>query len=184
MTTHPLPGYTELNEALGTAQSGYQASQVHGLLCGLLCGNPETHPEWERLVLGTKKSQTIHRLLQTMYEISAKQLHEFSFEFHLLLPSDDQDIHTRTEALGLWCQGFLTGLKLTQISLIEREPSELTDTLNDIIEVAQINYEDAEETEENEGAYVELAEYVRLAILMIYQELRQEPQSEANDKND
>ena len=184
MTTTPLPSYAELNEALSTAQSGYQASQVHGLLCGLLCGNPETHPEWERLVLGPKKSKLVHALLQSMYEVSAKQLQEFSFEFHLLLPDDDQDIHVRTEALGLWCQGFLTGLKLTQIAIANREPGEVTDALNDIIEIAKINYEDTEENDDNEGAYLELMEYVRLAVLMIYQELRQEPRSKANDKND
>ena len=150
MTTSLLPSYTELNTALSTAQSGYQASQVHGLLCGLLCGNPNTHPKWESLILGSKKNKRIQELLQNMFEISTAQLREFSFEFHLLLPTDDQDIHARTEALGLWCQGFLTGLKITQTPIVNRDPNEITDALNDIIEIAQINHEETEENNENE----------------------------------
>lgn len=171
MTTS-LPSYIELNQVLVDAHSGHQPAQVHGLLCGLLCRNSDLPPNWEELVLGKHKNNHAHEVLKQLYQTSVKELGEFSFDFQLLLPLDDQDLGARTEALGLWCQGFLTGLKLVQIPITGRDPGEVTDTLNDIIEIAQINYEDTEDNDDNESAYLELAEYVRLAILMVYQELR------------
>jgi len=181
---HPLPTYTELQEALSKAKSNFDAAQVHGLLCGILCGNPGVNKNWQELIQGPKPNKNLHELLQQLYKISAQQLGEFSFEFQLLLPDeDDQEIPQRTESLGLWCQGFLTGLKMSNIEIVDREPSEVTDALNDIIEIAQVSYEQTQTDEESEAAYLEIMEYVRLAVLMIYQELRETTHKERkNDK--
>ena len=167
--------YAQLQRTLSTTQSSFQAAQVHGLLCGLLCGDEQVAPPFDEFILSKKKNSSAQQALQKLYKKSAKQLSEFSFGFQLLLPTDKQDLRLRSEALGLWCQGFLTGLKLTHIPVTQRAPSDITDALNDIIEIAQISFEATDESEENEHAYVELVEYVRLAILMIYQELRNAP---------
>lgn len=173
MNAATLPTYAELDEELQKTQSTFQAAQVHGLVCGLLAGDPGTEPAWEQLVLGPKKSKTIHALLTTLYNYSKKELHEFSFDFKLFLPDDEENISKRAEALGLWCQGFLSGLKLANVPLQDRPAGEVTEAINDIVEIAQINYENAESDEENEAAYLELSEYVRLAAIMIFQDLRE-----------
>lgn len=174
MTTTPsLPSYTEVANALKKTPANFDAAQVHGLMCGLICatsGQAETH--WEKLLFGSSKSQKAKEILQELYENSYHQMSEFSFEFSLLLPDDNEDINQRAEALGLWCQGFITGLEQCKVPIQNRVPDEVTEALNDIIEISQVNYGDIASTDDDETAYFELVEYVRLAALMIFQELK------------
>jgi uncharacterized protein len=168
-----LLNYTELNNVLSHTTLKLHPSQVHGLICGILCGNPKRSTAWEALIAGNKETAKTHEVLQALYERSAQQLGDFLFEFQLLMPDDQESLPVRAEALTLWCQGFLTGLKLAQIQIVDREPSEMTEAINDIIEIAKMNYEEVVASDEDEAAYVELIEYVRMAIILIYQDLRE-----------
>ena len=49
------------------------------------------------------------------------------------------------------------------------------DAINDITEIAQVSFGDIKADDTAETDYCELVEYVRLAILMIYQELNTPP---------
>lgn len=168
-----LPNFTELSLALSKTALKLHPSQVHGLICGILSGNPTNMAAWEELVTGGEETPKTHELLQELYDLSAKQLGEFLFEFQLVLPDDAQDLPSRAEALTLWCQGYLTGLKMAQVKIVEREPSEITEAINDLIEIAKMNFEEVIASEEDEAAYIELVEYVRMAIILIYQDLRE-----------
>lgn len=169
-----LPNYAEVTKALSATTLKLHASQVHGLICGVLCGNPNNTAAWEDLVTGDTDGSKKHDVLQNLYDQTAKQLGDFLFDFQLVIPPDSDELPLRAEALTLWCQGFLTGLKLSEVQIIDREPGELTEALNDLIEIAKMNYEEVVASEEDEAAYVELIEYVRMAVIFIYQELREE----------
>ena len=168
-----LPKYVDLERALSKTALKLHPSQVHGLICGLFAGNPDSTAAWEELVTGGKETGKTHELLQALYDESTKELREFLFEFELVLPADSQELAVRAEALTLWCQGFLTGLKLAQVQIVDREPSEMTEAINDLIEIAKMNYENVVDSEEDEVAYTELVEYVRMAVILIYQDLRE-----------
>jgi uncharacterized protein len=172
MKLSSLPKYTELNKALSKTTLKLHPSQVHGIMCGIFCGSPQ-NTAWEELITGGKEPGKTHELLQKLYDVSAKQLKDFLFDFQLVLPPDSEDLPKRAEALSLWCQGFLTGLKLAHVPIVERTPSEMTEAINDLIEIAKMNYEDVVASEEDEVAYVELVEYVRMAIILIYQDQRE-----------
>jgi uncharacterized protein len=167
-----MPNYRELDQALSKTPLKLHPSQVHGLICGILCGNPDSNAAWEELVTGDKETGKTHDLLQSLFNYSAHQLDEFLFEFELVLPPDSEDLRARAEALTLWCQGHLTGLKLSQVQIVDRGPGEMTEAINDLIEIAKMNYEEVVASEEDEAAYVELIEYVRMAIILIYQDIR------------
>ena len=175
-----LPNYTKLQQALSKTTLKLHPSQVHGLICGVLCGNPKSTTAWEELITGGKEPAKAHDVLQELYEMSATQLGDFLFEFQLLLPVDSDGLPARAEALTLWCQGFLTGLKLAQIQIVGREPGEMTEAINDLIEIAKMNYEEVVASEDDEAAYVELIEYVRMAAILIYQELREAEAQKSN----
>jgi uncharacterized protein YgfB (UPF0149 family) len=174
MKQQSMPTYRELNQALSKTTLKFHPSQVHGLICGILCGNPKSSAAWEELVTGGEDSAKTHTILQGLFDASGKQLDEFLFEFQLVLPPDADDLPARAEALTLWCQGFLTGLKLAQVQIIDREPGEMTEAINDLIEIAKMNYEEVVASEEDEAAYIELVEYVRMAVILIYQDMREE----------
>lgn len=179
-----LPTYHELHVALNQTALKLHASQVHGLVCGILCGHPSHTSAWGELVTGggEEKSTTTHELLQALYDATAKQLDEMLFELQLLLPADSEPLPLRAEALTLWCQGFLTGLKLAKIKISGREASDTTEAINDMIEIAKMNYEDVVDSEEDEVAYVELVEFVRMAAILIYQDSHDE--HSANNEDD
>lgn len=178
-----MPTYTELTSALNKTALKLHGSQVHGLISGVLCGNSQNTAAWEELVTGGKEPGKTHEVLQTLHDISAKQLDEFLFEFQLVLPPESDELPVRAEALTLWCQGFLTGLKFVQVRITDREPGEITEAINDLIEIAKMNYEDVVANEEDEEAYVELVEYVRMAVILIYQYVRESTASKKSTGN-
>lgn len=165
-----LPDYDEIKSELEKASVTFPPSQIHGIICGIICAEPEAKKlrleKWVEI-----KNRATKKRCQQLYADTYQQLNEFSFEFNLLLPSDEEDINLRTEALGLWCQGFLAGLSQDQ-TIKEKFNSEVQDAIDDITEIAQVNYGEITENETDETAYFELVEYVRLAVLMIFQELR------------
>lgn len=164
-----LDEFQELASALKKAGSDFHASQVHGLICGLICTTPKKFDNqiWKKRILG-KKNKVAENLLHQLLETTYHELTEFSLEFSLLLPDDETDINDRTEALGLWCQGFLTGFGQVE----NREKNDVGDAIHDLIEIANVSYGQIPGNEEDEHAYIELAEYIRLAVLMIFQETR------------
>ncbi len=168
-----LPNYAEVTQTLKSEETPFLPAQVHGYICGLLCATGgKIDNSWQNIVLGEKINRSTRDLLQQIFEVSFHLISEFSFEFAILLPDDKADLNLRSEALGAWCQGFLAGLKQCKVPLEDREPSEITDTLNDIIEIAQVNYGDLKSNDEDENAYFELVEYVRLAVLMLFHEMK------------
>lgn len=167
-----LPNYKELNQALNKTALKLHPSQVHGVIAGILCGDPKKDPAWEELVTRGESANS-HGILQELYETSSKELEEFLFEFQLILPADSTELPKRAEALTLWCQGFLAGLNFAQVPIEGRSPSDMTEAINDLIEIAKMNYEDVISSEEDEVAYTELVEYVRMAVILIYQDIRE-----------
>lgn len=182
MSEISLPNYRDLSKALEKTTLKLHPSQVHGLVSGLLCGNPASSAAWEELVTGGKETPKTHEVLQGLYDATAKQLKEFLFDFQLLLPTETEELPERAEALTLWCQGLLTGLKLAQVQIVNREPGEISEAISDIVEIAKMNFEEVVSSEEDEAAYEELVEYVRMAVVLIYQDLR-EAEAASKSKN-
>jgi yecA family protein len=166
-----LSNYEELDKALHNTTLKLHPSQVHGIICGIFCGEPGSMI-WKELVTQDEESSDTENMLQNLYTVIIKQLNDFLFEFQLLLPPDSEDLPKKAESLTLWCQGYLTGLKLTHVQIENREQSEMTEAINDLIEIAKMNYDYVVASEEDEVAYVELVEYVRMAVIVIYQDLR------------
>lgn len=182
--THPLPSYTELAEALQGTDSTCNPAEAHGIICGLICATSgELAKDWQKMIVGPKKDAHCSNILQDLMEASYHEMSDFSFEFSLVLPDDSIDINARTETLGLWCQGFLTGLQQSSTPIEEFASDDVNDALNDIVEIAQVNYGDISDTDEDETAYYELVEYVRLVVLMVYHEMNN-TESIASDDDD
>lgn len=170
-----LPNYAELTLLLNKVKSDLHPAETHGLLCGYLCiaADPKKlDPQFEQLLLHGKPNRKVHAILSQLHTASYQALNQFSFEFSLIMPDDDTDLHIRAEALGLWCQGFLTGLAQSPTSLKNYPENEITAALGDFTEIAQIYFGDIPANEEDETAYYELVEYVRLTALMFFNELQ------------
>jgi uncharacterized protein YgfB (UPF0149 family) len=175
--TPTLPEYTQLEESLQQLQDGMHAAELHGQLCGLLVVDDRlTLTEWLHESLPGLDSDTIpsivHSQLQDLLEYSRAGLRDEDFGFQLLLPDDDNALAERVEALGYWCQGFLLGVNTSGLRNSGDLPGDLPEILDDFLGISQAERYELVNEEEDEAAYVELVEYVRISAQLFCEELR------------
>ena len=169
-----------LEESLKRCGASWDAAQTHGLLTGRLAiaGVP-AGPEWLQQVLegvdeGNALRTECQKHLDTLYQSTFWQLSERLSEFEPLLPDEGDDVGMRTAALAHWCEGFLHGLVSAKHgdALKERLAAEpLSDIIKDMLQITRAGLDGESDEEENESAYVELVEYLRVAAQLCYEEL-------------
>jgi len=173
------PAYHDIEDALGGAAS---AAEVHGTLCGLLSTASDDLPmSWISNTVAdaseggfTVPAASDQSELLALHASTAEALDGVSMAFALLLPSDDEPLSLRAEALGSWCQGYLYGLAVRGLKGFEDLPDEVREILGDFVQIARAGVDDEgdeEDNEEGEGAYVELVEFVRVGVQFVYDQL-------------
>ena len=179
--------FDELESALRQCGATWDAAQAHGLLVGRLAvaGVP-SGPDWLLQVLeGTDEANAsrleCQKLLDTLYQGTYWQLTERLSEFYPLLPDDEEDARQRTQAMAHWCEAFLHGLVSAQHdqALKDRLAAEpLSDIIRDMLQITRAAIDDESDEEDNEAAYTEIVEYMRVAAQLAYEELADIRQTE------
>lgn len=159
-----LPAWHEISDRLSTLGAPISAAESHGLLCGLLCMRaPDARAQWIRRSLDDDGAQAAPAPLDRLYDETLAQLDDASFDFQLLLPADDElDLAGRTAALADWCNGFAFGVGAAGCDR-ERLPAQSLEFLQDITRIAQA---EVAGEEDGEADYAEVAEYVRMGVLL------------------
>jgi len=117
-------------------------------------------------------------VLQTLYNATVAALSGGDMDFDILIPGDDRPIEERTQALTLWCTGFLYGLG-TSAADPQRLPGELGEIVRDLTEITRADVDASDSQEANEAALAELVEFVRVGVQLVFDELgplRERPQ--------
>lgn len=158
--------YQTINAAAVQANPQLSAAELHGMATGMLCGDANAQSaDWlEEVLAGAAALPGDRRqLLVRLFEETRRLLASDDFEFDLLLPDDERDLEERVAALKAWCQGFLYGVGRVAKEL--DQDREIREILNDIGEFTKLDNE--AEGEEDEQAYTEITEYLRVAVLMV-----------------
>ena len=164
-----LPLYANLAQSSLMNTLGVEAPELHGSLCGYLCGGGQANAEnWLSLVLS---DDAIHEVepgtdLAQLYAATCVGLASEEFEFDLLLPDSDAPVSERGDALLAWCRGFLGGVGLSGADL-KKMSEETQDALSDLSRIAasDLSYEDGDSDEE---AFEEVSEFVRVAAMLVH----------------
>lgn len=150
-------------------------SEIHGVLCGMLCVGPLEGKAW----LGRMMAEQYAGLypedqdaLLELFAVTVAQFADSGLAFSPRLPGDEAPLVERADALGLWCQGFLFGLALGGLQNSLMSP-EMREFVNDIAHIAQMDFAAGAADEGEERAYAELLEYVRMGVLVVYHDLRE-----------
>jgi yecA family protein len=173
-------GHDVLDDALRRCGSSWGAAQSHGLLTSRLAvAGAEGGLSWLQQVLeGTNSTDALRteceRLLNTVFEVTYRQLSERLSEFSPLLPDDSDSPEVRATALGHWCEGYLHGLVSADHGQdlkdkLAQDP--LADIIRDMLQITRAAVSEDEDEESNESAYAELVEYLRVAAQLAYEEL-------------
>lgn len=171
-----MPQYSQIDTLMQQVGAEPSAAELHGLMCGFLCGGIQLNPdEAIRPILGAFELNDVFnsqlvQLTKDLYTLGQTQLHDQMYDMQLLLPSDEDTLIARSVALSQWCQGFLYGLGLAGIAIEGSKNGEVLDIYPMLAEIAKYRPEEECHNEENEKAYAELVEYVRLAVCIIHRE--------------
>lgn len=169
------PDYDTLQIALDKFETEVTVSEVHGTLVGLLCANSSAKPEqWQdNLWPQRQPAAESYDVFQELHQTSREQLNNPTCDFRLLLPDDDEPIDLRARALGDWCQGFLIGLAIGGVKDFKLLPDDAREIAEDLVEIARAGSSyHLEGSEEDEQAYAELSEYLRVGVMLINEELQ------------
>ena len=172
--------YDTLNDALRRCGATWDAAQAHGLLSSRLAvAGADAGRDWLQQVLeGTSESDALQTecaaMLNALFQDTQRQLSERLSEFAPLLPDDSDTASARAAALAHWCEGFLHGLVSvnhgeTLRERLARDP--LADIIRDMLQLTRADVDEDSDDETNEAAYVEIVEYVRVAVQLTYEEL-------------
>jgi yecA family protein len=173
----PQSDFDRLDAALARVETGANAAESHGILCGLLCVRSRAEPaEWTGLFLeetspGDALSAECARLLGRLREQTIRQLDSPDYNFQPLLPDERKALARRTQFLGNWCSGYLYGLGMAGDEPFQRLSDEAREFVVDLGEITRIDA-DPQAGEDNEAAFAEVLEYVRVGVLMVYEDLR------------
>jgi uncharacterized protein len=150
-------------------------SQLHGCLCGLLSAGAPAQPEYGLDALAQALDLELHgelasRIMQ-LYTVTEASLQDEEFTFLPLLPDEDEEIALRTAALASWCDGFLAGFTYATAAQDKNGGAlgpETGEVLRDIAAMAQAEPAEDESEEEAEDSYIELVEYLRVAVVNVF----------------
>lgn len=174
------PSLPDFERTLKLSQGNLDAAELaecHGLLSGLLCCNVGVKAGDYLAHLGAMKllvepGEAISAVMVEAWEATMKQLEDEELGFELWLPDDDELLEERAIALAQWCSGFLAGLG--SASTLEGLSEEAREALADLMEIsrAEIASSPGDEagSEEEEGAFAEIVEYVRIVALSLFEE--------------
>ena len=87
-----------------------------------------------------------------------------------MLPADTAPMSERTDALGSWVESFLGGLGLGGVGDVPALSDEAREAMEDLAEIARLEREEAED-EALEAALIEVQEYLRVVVQLLYAEL-------------
>lgn len=152
-------------------------SFAHGYWAGYICGGQSVSPkDWIKAIFEKDDAwdeldPLLARFFLVVAEVTVAQLSDPHYSFQLLLAEDDDPMDERLACLCDWTRGFLKGFdaqaKIQPRPLLSDDAKE---ALSDLQEVTDLSatFNDAESEEQD---YAEVVEYVRLAVLLLHNEM-------------
>ena len=177
MSSSQLPDF---EHTLVIARGNLEAPELaecHGVCCGLLCRRGSASLDafmglLDMLELVKKPGTALKMSLEELLVSSKAQLADEDLGIALWLPSDGETLEDRTMALSHWCSGFLAGLGANGEDGLKSLTDDSNDALRDLQQISSADVSDTTESEDDEKAYMEIVEYIRIVVLMIREDLR------------
>jgi|TARA_B110000503_G_scaffold15996_1_gene22666 uncharacterized protein len=172
--------YDEIADAFIRANLIGSPAELHGFLCGEISGREFFSEDFLAttvagfLDIQPERVEDLGDTLIDLYRFSVDQINSTDFQFSPLLPDDDFSLNERLVSLSEWCQGFLYGLGNVRSSLKKESLGNTAEALNDLVSISNVQLldeRDGGDDDDNEASYIELVEYIRVAVATICGEM-------------
>ncbi|RBP49631.1 UPF0149 family protein [Arenicella xantha] len=178
--------YTQIESTLALAEiTELTPSEVHGTVVGAIINHLKTGitPELLKLVApeaqaGDGRFARLNELLYEMYRETGELLFDSKEGFELVLPDDDEPLAWRVEGLATWSKGFLLGMLYNDRFSIDQLPESGPEIARDMFEISEAGSGDEDQREE-EFAFVELEEYLKVGAQLIFEFIYSEQAADA-----
>jgi len=168
--------YSIVNSTILQNEAAGSAAEVHGIASALLCLDATSDAsDWmnESLDRNADLLEDDKLLLINLFEHTKSLLESDEFLFDLFLPDEEESIEDRAIAITQWCEGFLFGMGRIETS--SKWPEEIDEILGDVVEFTKMETGLEDEDEESENALMEVQEYLRASVMLIFAELNKKP---------
>lgn len=177
--------YTHVESTLALANIELSVSEVHGTVIGAIANHMKTGITPDLLKLIEPESSPndgrysqLSELLYDLYRESSEVLFESKEGYCLLLPDDDESIAVRVDALANWSKGYLLGLLYNDRFSVDQLPESGSEIVRDMMEIAEAGA-GADDEQEEDWAFGELEEYVKVGSQLIFEFIYSERSSDA-----
>ena len=177
-----MQNFEQLDEMLTATGAGFRASECHGFLCALVCGNGQVQEEKIREYFLLDSDEIVNpdecfNYLKVLAKDIEAKMYSSDLDLELLLADEDDALAERSRSLAEWCQGFMSGLGLSGVK-DEQIPSESQELIGDFYKIANLDAGDKEDSDQgNDFALMELIEYVRMGTIYIFEDLQGNPEN-------
>jgi uncharacterized protein YgfB (UPF0149 family) len=170
-----MADFDVLDALLVRVEAEAYAAECHGFVCGQICVTGVADEDlWKDFldVQGEDEDLIISCFEEVTQLIShtLAQMHSAEFGLQLLLPDDAVSIAIRVEALSNWCHGFLNGYGVSENQNPAAESEACSEVLEDFTQICRLGLD--EDDSEDEQSLLELTEYVRMGVILIFEELQ------------
>jgi uncharacterized protein YgfB (UPF0149 family) len=160
--------------ALAAEAEPTAVAETHGLVVGLLSARPglsenDLMTQLAALQVGDWSSDSLQDRVGPALASLREELDTDELRFRPLLLTDDRPLEQRTGCLAHWCSGFLSGFGAGEPVIA---PGDATEALGLLEQIARAATDPEADAEAEEGAYAELVEFVRVAVLLLREDQR------------
>lgn len=154
-------------------------AETHGVVLGMMSVKPQVIQADEVLVTIMQLNEeekvddekSFLQFLAVMVEQVREMLFSQGFDVQLLLPQDDNNLEDQTLALSYWCRGYVFGLVAAGLQDFKTLPKDAAEIIQDILQISEINTDLDEQGNEEEKAFFELEQFVRVGVQLVFEEL-------------
>lgn len=166
-----------LDEALQHAGAPWTGTGAHGVAAGWLAGgscptnNALAVELLDRPCDGDRAAESLAEALDAVIEATQRSLRDPLLGFTPWLPPDEAPLEERVRALAEWAEGFGVGFSLGTRDLSGPLPEPVREVLRDLAEISRAAAPEEQDDEGEETAFAELYEYLRMAVLLVREEM-------------
>lgn len=169
--------YSLLSEQMTRGGIAVSPADAHGLACALIVtSTPDSRLVWERELLSDVDTDasvdpTLYALLQQQFAELEVGIESPDCSVSLCLPDEDVALAERVAGLRDWCHGFLFGMGFTGQQRLDGLRDDAEEALRDFADFTRLDADGAGTDPTDEASLTVLEEYVRVAVLLIKEDL-------------
>jgi len=153
--------------------------EAHGLFTGILCGSSSEQKKkkwlWLSLLdLNVDDSDMLAQeaigVVDEFFGATLNGLSASELDFKLAI-EEHASLDERLEDFSIWVQGFLYGLGLSHNEDFSKNSEQVQEFMQDLLQISNAEEYELSDDDEDERALFELIEYVRVGVLLVFEEL-------------